>query len=210
MARMSASQAMVVPAQETPVSTPLSMHRRSTVAPVRIRHPAARQPLLEHRQHLRGLARGGKDAAAAFGDHGESQFLEKIQQFRGEKAVKGLAEKGAGRAEMAEKFGQGGDVGQVAAALAGDAEFAARTLHFFQDNHLRPKERGLTGGHQAGGAAPHDHQTRLSRCVHRGVVVFRSGREGGMHASCTTPSHEKKHHNPQFYRQKPEQRRSHS
>jgi hypothetical protein len=39
--------------------------------------------------------------------------------------VKGLAEKSSGGAEVAEEVGERGDVGQVAAAFAGDGELAA-------------------------------------------------------------------------------------
>ena len=113
-------------------------------------HAQPSAPAVERGQHLRGLARGREDATAALNDHGQAEFGQEGKQFRGEKTVKGLAEEGAGGAEVAEEVGERGNVGQVAAALAGDAQLAPGPVHLFEHQHRCPGCGRLAGGHQPG------------------------------------------------------------
>ena len=59
-------------------------------------------------------------------------------------------------AEMGDEIVQRRDVGQVAASLARDAQFAGGAVHFFEEQRVGPLRGGLAGGHQPGRACSDD------------------------------------------------------
>ena len=59
---------------------------------------------------------------------------------------------------MCEEFVERGDIGQVAASLAGDAEFAAWVSHLFNNKDPGAARGSLASRHQAGRASAHDDQ----------------------------------------------------
>ena len=48
-------------------------------------------------------------------------------------------------------------VGQITAALTGDAQFAAQAFHFFHEQDVFAPERSLTGSHNSRGSAADDN-----------------------------------------------------
>ena len=74
--------------------------------------------------------------------------------------MESLAQKGACRPEVGDEFGQGRNIGQVATALAGDAQLAARPPHLLDHHHRGAGLRRLASGHQPGRTAADDHHAR--------------------------------------------------
>ena len=84
-------------------------------------------------------------------------MLKELHQLSVEELGKAVAEPAAIGADMGEEFFEGRRVGEVAAAFAGDAQFAAGLVHFFQKDHFGSLLGGHYGGHHTGRACSDDY-----------------------------------------------------
>ena len=70
------------------------------------------------------------------------------------------------RVRAEEVFGFGADVGEVAAAAAGDEDFFAGAVGVVEEEDAAASFAGFDGCHQAGGACAEDHYVKLhAHCV---------------------------------------------
>ena len=91
-----------------------------------------------------------------------------------EASKRGFGEVRVGAEEV---FGFGADVGEVAAAAAGDEDLFAGAVGVVEEEDAAASFAGFDGGHQAGGACAEDHYVKLHAHVLI-VVVVRGGRSG--------------------------------
>ena len=63
-------------------------------------------------------------------------------------------------------FGAGVDVGEVAAASAGDEDFLAGTVGMFEDEGAAAAASSLDGAHEASGAGAEDEDVDFSHRVY--------------------------------------------
>jgi hypothetical protein len=63
------------------------------------------------------------------------------------------------RSYVGDEVLDGSCVGEVAATLSGDAQFAPWLVHFLQQHHLCPQFGGSHGGHHASGTGSHNDDT---------------------------------------------------
>ena len=101
---------------------------------------------------------GREDTPPTLSDAGHSQIVEEGHQIVREEPRERLAQETAIGAEMRDEVGKWCYIGQVAPALAGDAQLAARAIHLLEQQRTGPPLRGLPGGEQPGCACTdHDH-----------------------------------------------------
>ena len=75
---------------------------------------------------------------------------------------------------MGQEIVQAGQVGQVAAPVAGQAQLGAQAAHPLQQHDRRAGGGSLPGGHQAGRAtADYDHRPDDVTCVRRLVICLK-------------------------------------
>ena len=90
---------------------------------------------------------------------GDVVFFDQGEEVRrGEAGERGLGEVGVGGEEV---FGAGVEVGEVAAAAAGDEDLLAGAVGVFEDEDAAAAAAGFDGAHEAGGAGAEDEDVEV-------------------------------------------------
>ena len=93
--------------------------------------------------------------------------MEEVEQVLSEEAVKSMLKEAAVGVEMPLEFIQAGDVCQVAAAFACDAQLATWLVHLLEQQSLRTSRGRLPGSHQSSrSSANHDDLPLFSHPCH--------------------------------------------
>ena len=126
-------------------------------------HAGAAEAVIQELAHFNGAVGLGKNAAAAFYLRFQSPLMQQVQQvFIGKLAVGAVQEFPISR-RMGDELVHGAGIGQIAAALAGNAHLFSDDIIFFQQRNRRALSGRGQGGHDAGGAGADDndvfHQT---------------------------------------------------
>jgi hypothetical protein len=98
-------------------------------------------------------------------DYFQTMSVKKGKQFLTEKMVKWLVEKTAIAAKMSDEIMEIGNIGNIAASLAGDTDLTAWPFHFFQEYHISSCLGCLTGCHQAGSTTAYHYYS-----IHTGLI----------------------------------------
>ena len=141
------------------------IHRRTVADP----DAGSLNPVLQHGSHLGCPAAGGKNPAAPFHHQFQSQVFQKFHQLGIEKATKSLVEEFSRPAEMGNEISFFSNIGEVAAALAGNAEFEARMFHLLVKPDFGPGPGRLAGSHHPGRTPADDKYFSLG---HQGFAPY--------------------------------------
>jgi hypothetical protein len=120
-------------------------------------YPSLFIPLHKHAMNIRRFAAGRENTAASFGDHFQTQLIEKIDQIAVEKAGKGLPKKWTRIAEMGNEVAYVGNIGDIATALSGNTKLETGPFHFFKQQRIRACLGSLPRGHEACRATADDN-----------------------------------------------------
>jgi hypothetical protein len=82
--------------------------------------------------HILCLATGREDPSPSLRDRTNPQSPKEGQEIGGEELGEGLAQKAPVGAEMRDELVKWGDVGQITAPLAGDAQLSPGPMHLLQ------------------------------------------------------------------------------
>ena len=115
----------------------------------------------ERKEDIESLAGGRIDTVATLHDERHTVGLEEVHEFSVEEASVGIAQETGIAAYMRQRVTQRLGVGEVATALAGDAQLAPRLVHLLKQKYLETTFGSGDCSHQSSRTAPHDYDVVL-------------------------------------------------